>query len=44
MESKEKYLQNLIELIEKEIKITNANQFYREDGFWLLSFQGRELV
>jgi len=38
---KEKYLHSLMESIQKEIKINSTNQFYREDGFWLLSFQGK---
>jgi hypothetical protein len=38
---KDRYFMALNEIIKTETRRINANQFYREDGFWLLSFQGK---
>ena len=39
---KEKYLKELYALVQEQIKLQNKNLFYRENGFWLVSYNGNE--
>ena len=39
---KSKYLKELHVLVQEEIKIQNKNLFYRQNGFWVVSYDGNE--
>ena len=40
--SKEKYLRELHSLVQEQTKIQNKNLFYRQNGFWVVSYDGNE--
>jgi len=39
---KEKYLKELHAIVQEEVKIHNKNLFYKQNGFWIVSYDGNE--
>lgn len=41
---KEKYLKELHALVKEEINIKNKNQFYKKDGFWIITYENNSTL